>query len=416
MTKAPPYRLTSVSLAILSLTLMVFAVINFLQRIRYRLPDDGVSWVDSKRGVEAWIVTPDGPGDRAGIREGDLLESIDRKAIQTAADAARQIFHDDVWSQANYTLVRNGEKFQTLLVLVPQKAAATVRYYLSLVGLIYLVVGTYILLRRWTAPKSLHFYIFCLASFILYTFAYTGKLNLFDWTVYWLEVLALLLQPALFLHFCLGFPEQKTFLRGRRYVIPSLYIPAAVLAAVHVLVATELMVLPMPLLQVRWLHDRVEFVYLAVYFLVGAVVLQHAYSGTQVPLLKQQLKWVTRGTWLAITLCSLLCDSLFPRVYSQRLDESLCTFPGFSPRHFWIRHRALPPDGRGRYFPPGDRLYVGHSRHRGALFQCDRVICGFVPLQNPDDQPEWLGFGRRRHRLGLPTHGELDPSAAGPIL
>jgi PAS domain S-box-containing protein len=300
MTKAPPYRFTSVSLAILSLTLISFAVINLEQRVRYRLPDDGVSWVDSQKGVQAWIVTPDGPGDRAGIREGDLLESIDRKPVHTAADAGRQIFGDDVWSQVNYSLVRNGEKFQTALVLVPQKAASSLRYYLSLVGLIYLVIGTYILFRRWTAPKSLHFYIFCLASFILYTFSYTGKLNLFDWTVYWLGVFALLLQPALFLHFCLSFPEQNTFLRGRRYVIPLLYAPGATLAVVHVLVATEFLILPMPLLQARWLLDRIGLVYLAIYFLLGAMVLQYAYSRAQVPLLKQQLKWVTRGTWLAI--------------------------------------------------------------------------------------------------------------------
>ena len=300
MTKAPPYRFTSLSLAILSMTLIAFATINLQQRVHYRLPDDGVSWLDSEKGVRAWIVTPDGPGERAGIREGDLLESIDKRPIHTAADAGRQIFSDEVWSQANYLLVRNGEKFQTSLVLVPQKAAASVRYYLSLVGLIYLVVGTYILFRRWTAPKSLHFYVFCLASFILYTFSYTGKLNLFDWTVYWLQVVALLIQPALFLHFCLGFPEQNTLVRGRRYAIPSLYIPGAALAVVHVLVAMELMVIPMPLLHVRWLLDRVEFVYLAVYFLLGAVVLHRAYSRAQVPLLKQQLKWVTRGTWLAI--------------------------------------------------------------------------------------------------------------------
>jgi PAS domain S-box-containing protein len=300
MTKAPPYRITSVSLAILSMTLIAFAIINLQQRVHYRLPDDGVSWLDSEKGVKAWIVTPDGPGDQAGIREGDLLESIDKKSIHTAADAGRQVFSDEVWSQATYVLVRNGEKFQTSLVLVPQKAAASVRYYLSLVGLIYLVIGTYILFRRWTAPKSLHFYIFCLASFILYTFSYTGKLNLFDWTVYWLQVVALLIQPALFLHFCLGFPEQNTLVRGRRYAIPCLYIPGAALAVVHVLVAMELMVFPMPLLHVRWLLDRVEFVYLAVYFLLGAVVLHRAYLRAQVPLLKQQLKWVTRGTWLAI--------------------------------------------------------------------------------------------------------------------
>ncbi len=300
MTKAPTYRFTTLSLAILSLTLIVFAVLNLQQRVRYRLPEDGISWIDSQGRVKAWLVTPDGPGDRAGIREGDSLEAINKKTVNTAADAGREIFGAEVWSQVNYTLERDGEKFQTTLILVPQKAAATVRYYLSLVGLIYLVVGTFILFRRWTAPKSLHFYIFCLASFILYTFSYTGKLNLFDWTVYWLQVLALILQPALFLHFCLGFPEQNTLLRGRRYVIPSIYAPGALLAAVHALVAMELVVLPLPLLHVRWLLDRVEFVYLAIFFLAGAVVLQHAYARAQVPLLKQQLKWVTRGTWLAI--------------------------------------------------------------------------------------------------------------------
>ena len=300
MTKAQPYRFTSVSLAILSLVLVVFAVINLQQRVRYRIPDDGISWVDSEWGVKAWIVTPDGPGDRAGIREGDFLESVDGKPVHTASEASRRIFGADIWSQVSYGLVRNGEKFQTFLILIPQKSAATVRYYLGLVGLIYLIIGTFVLFRRWTAPKSLHFYIFCLTSFVLYTFLYTGRLDLFDWTVYWLDVLALLLQPALFLHFCLGFPEQQTFLRGRRYVIPCLYIPGAVLGAIHVLVATGFIVLPMPLLQARWLVDRVEFVYLAVCFLVGAVVLQHAYLQAKVPLLKQQLKWVTRGTWLAI--------------------------------------------------------------------------------------------------------------------
>jgi PAS domain S-box-containing protein len=300
MTKAPTYRLTSVSLAILSLTLVVFAVINLQQRFRYRLPDDGVSWVDSAGGVKAWIVNPDGPGDRAGIREGDILESVDAKPIHKAADAASETFRNEIWSQVNYGLARKGERFQTSLVLVPQKAATTVRYYLCFVGVVYLVVGLYILFRRWSAPKSLHFYIFCLASFILYTFSYTGKLNVFDWSIYWLQVLASLLQPALFLHFCIGFPEQKTFLRGRRYVIPCLYAPAAILATVHVLAATGVMVFPMPLLQVRWLLDRLEFVYLAVYFLLGAVVLQRAHSRATAPLLRQQLKWVSRGTWLAI--------------------------------------------------------------------------------------------------------------------
>ena len=49
--------------------------------------------------------------------------------------------------------------------------------WLRFIALIYLGIGFYVLLRRWTAPGSTHFYIFCLVSFIFYSFNYTGKLN-----------------------------------------------------------------------------------------------------------------------------------------------------------------------------------------------------------------------------------------------
>ena len=38
------------------------AIINFQQQHKFRLPDDGVVWVDRGSGVEALHVEPDGPG------------------------------------------------------------------------------------------------------------------------------------------------------------------------------------------------------------------------------------------------------------------------------------------------------------------------------------------------------------------
>ena len=235
--------------------------------------------------------------------------------------------------------------------------------------------------------------------------------------MYWLEVLALLLQPALFLHFCLGFPEQKTFLRGRRYVIPSLYVPAAALAAVHVLVATELMVLPMPLLQVRWLLDRVEFVYLAVYFLVGAVVLQHAYSRAQVPLLKQQLKWVTRGTWLAIAPFAAFYAipyflGFIPNAWMNLSALSLVFLP-VTFGYAIVRYRLMDVDV---IFRRGIAYTLATATIVALYFGVIGLICGFLPVHDPDNQPWWVGLGRRRHRLVFPAHGELDPGAAGQVL
>ena len=76
------------------------------------------------------------------------------------------------------------------------------------------------LFRRWTAPRATHFYLFCLVSFALYALKYTGKLDGLDWTVFWTNVVAEALQPALFLHFALSFPEERLKNIRRRWLLP----------------------------------------------------------------------------------------------------------------------------------------------------------------------------------------------------
>ena len=63
------YRFTTLVFALLTAGLVALAAINFQQRGIYQLPDDGVSWLDTPAGVQAWIVTRSGPADRAGIRD-----------------------------------------------------------------------------------------------------------------------------------------------------------------------------------------------------------------------------------------------------------------------------------------------------------------------------------------------------------
>jgi PAS domain S-box-containing protein len=306
MTRIPAFRLTTLSLALLSLVLVGFGILNYEQRGLFQVPDDGITWEESPQGVIAWIVAPGGPADRAGIHEGDILKAINGQPITTQQEAVQQVYRLGVWSLANYSLTRNGEPFDTSLVLSAQSNAGSVRNYLALVGLLYLLIGTFILFRRWTARKSRHFYLFCLASFVLYTFVYSSKLNTFDWAIYWLNVAATLLQPAIFLHYCLTFPERLSLVRERRYLVPLLYLPAVLLGVIHVLVAVNVLVLPVSLLQARMVLDRIEYTYLGLFFLAGAVALHYAYGRSSDPVLKHQLKWVTRGTWVAIVPFALL--------------------------------------------------------------------------------------------------------------
>ena len=78
-----------------------------------------------------------------------------------------------------------------------------------LIALVYLLIGMYVLLRRWTAPKSTHFFVFCLVSFVLYAFRSTGDPGGFDRWIYWGNLLANMLQPALFLHFAVSFSNRN---------------------------------------------------------------------------------------------------------------------------------------------------------------------------------------------------------------
>ena len=206
----------------------------------------------------------------------------------------RQVYRVGAWSKATYSLVRQSVPLDTTVILIP--AERSLNYWLRFIALIYLGIGLYVLLRRWTAPSSTHFYIFCLVSFIFYAFKFTGKLNQFDWTIYWGNVTAWLLQPALFLHFVLTFPEKRNFVRKHRWIIPAIYAPGMLLLGAHILALRVLKASE----RLRWNLDRVQMGYLALFFVIAAAMLWDSYRRASTPILRQQLKWVTRGTILAI--------------------------------------------------------------------------------------------------------------------
>src|SRR6202040_2622413 len=178
-------RLGAVVLAILTLAAVIFAVLNYQQRSRYILPDDGVTWMDTPQGVVAWHVVVDSPAARAGIKENDIVASVRGVQIHSATDVTRVLFHLGPWAEVHYQMRRGEAAFETRLVTAPQDNSSSIENYLRITALLYLFIGLFIFVRRWNAPRAIHFYIFCLVSFILYSFQYSGKLDAFDYEVYW---------------------------------------------------------------------------------------------------------------------------------------------------------------------------------------------------------------------------------------
>ena len=269
-----------------------------------------------------WIRTD--TAHKAGIKADDELVSINGQEIKSTPGLDRQLYRTGVWSKAAYSLsATGGHRSTRSVILVP--ADRSLNNSLRLIALIYLGIGIYVLLRRWTAPGSTHFYIFCLVSFIAYSFKYTGKLNDFDWTIYWSNIVAWVLQPALFLHFVLTFPE-------KRQLCSAAAVAAWLWRMCPERCCWDVTSLPCgwrkPVGYLRWDMDRQEMAYGAVLFIAAAAVLWYSYRRASTTILRQQLKWVTRGTILAIVPYTLFYVRPVPDgIAAGHVDEAVGAVP-----------------------------------------------------------------------------------------
>jgi len=438
-------RLQATVLAVITVGLVVLAVLNYRQETQFQQPDDGVWWREVQGGLEAVKVLPNGPGQRAGIRESDLLTGAEvlpdtpgqRPEMQTQdlltnekplpesatpsatpstpkrnvrpkeqhltpitivrlADLSHVLYRTEVYGKASYAITRDGIPLDTPVVVIPEPLDRGLAQAQRAIGLVYLAIGIYVLFRRWGAARATHFYLFCLASFALCTLKYTGMLvepgwqgNL-DSTVYWLNVIAESLQPALFLHFALSFPEERFRNLRRRWLLPLIYAPGAGLIglwiwAIQTREATGLL---------KHRLDQTGTGYDAVYYVLAAILFLRSYKRANTPLLRQQLKWLYRGAWLAIAPFTLfyaipfLFDLHMPDVLTRLAGLSLVILPlTFS----WaiVRYRLMDTD---LIFKRGVAYTLATGLLFGVYFGVIALIAVLVHHGLPPGVQEW-GLG-----------------------
>ena len=291
-------QFVSALLFILTVAAVSCAIVNFRQQRLYHFPEDGVTWVDRAGTVVALHVDAGGQAEKAGIRNGDVLHRLNGFDISKASDVPMILSQRPIWSKAPYDVHRGGVEVMTTVILGENLVDSAISYQ-YFVGIVYLLTGLFVYYRRVSAPRSVHFFILCLASFILSCFHYTGKLNPFDQVVYWGNVLAGILAPTIFLHFCLVFPERRKWLEGRGRVL-VIYLPAACLIAVFTLVARGMLRVAQPLVEVRWFLDRVWLLYLITAYLLGAFALFEQSKEAEDALVRRQLKYLRYGALLGV--------------------------------------------------------------------------------------------------------------------
>ena len=340
-------RLQAILLAIATVGLFLLALLNFRQETRFLQPEDGVWWTEALNGtgLVAEKVLPHSPAARAGIEPNDLLTAINGQQVTHLSDKDRELYLTGSYGNARYSITRDGIQLNAPVTVVPEPPDRSLPQALRIIGLIYLAIGLYVLFRRWTAPRATHFYLFCLVSFAWYALKYTGLFDVLDWTVFWTNIVAEALQPALLLHFAISFPQER--LKGplRRWLMPFIYAPGAVLVALWITAIT------------RWeatgllMHrlDQTGAGYDAAFYVLAAVFFMHSYRRADSPILRQQLKWLTRGALLAVTPFTLLYA--IPFLFDLPMPGVLTKIAGLSlvflPLTFaWaiVRYRLMDTD------------------------------------------------------------------------
>jgi two-component system NtrC family sensor kinase len=345
-------QFASALLFVLTVAAVCCAVINFRQQSLYHLPDDGVTWVDrvasdGQNQVLALHVTAGSQGYNAGIRAGDVLLQVAGKPIGNIIDVPQALQQVGVWNKTEYIVRRDNVPVPAQVIVGESSVLDRSLYYQYAVGIAYLLIGLFVYYRRVGAPRSVHFYVLCLASFVLSCFHYTGKLNAFDEAMYWGNVAAGLLAPTIFLHFCLVFPERPAWLK-RTGVSALLYVPAVALLSVYVLVAKGMLRVAASPVEVNWFEDRLGMLLLSAFYLAGTVVLAMKTLHAEDPLVRRQLKYMRNGALLGVLPFTLISAvpylfGALPGHYQKMAVLSLILLP-LTWAYAILRYRLMDVD------------------------------------------------------------------------
>jgi len=287
---------------ILGLALASLGVYNIVLKATWTVMDDGAFWKAAPQGLVAARIDPGGPASRGGVEGGDILLAVDRQEVLTRADLEAMLASRRAGESVIYKVLREGQGRELDLIVQPlPKGDVSGFYYLSLVGFFSLVVGTVVMLRRPADRSTLHFYAICVLFFLAYSISYTGKLNVFDWGLFWVDAMARLFLPVVFLHFCLTFPERR--LRAQRlWLVPALYMPALVLAGAAAM--SQALGAAGEGTGALWgivaAIDRFQPLYFAMFFAMAFAALRGSYRRTRSLTARRQVKWLVWGTGGAV--------------------------------------------------------------------------------------------------------------------
>ena len=261
--------------------------------------EDGVLWQTVGANVVAKDVAPGSAGEAAGIRPGDLLLAIDGREMRNERDVFAVSKAAGSGQPLVYVIVRQSAEQPLQLTLRPTPLTQFGLYYpLAAVGILSIVIGAAVRLRRPADPATLHFFWLSSAFFGAFAFHASGRFDHLDYFFWWADEVARLALPPLFLHFALVFPERPqpwVASDAGRATLPAFYVPAFLLGGSR----ASLMLSGLHGPQATHLLERleqIEYAYLAACLLGGLALMVRALSRVRSITARRQLRWIVWGS------------------------------------------------------------------------------------------------------------------------
>ena len=280
--------------------LLCLAAANVL-RANWGEVEDGVLWVERPEGLVADAVGLGSAAARVGIGPGDILLAVDGQPIEFKADLLDVLHASREGMARDYTLVSLDGQELRQLTLQPVPGGEP-RVYLVLVGvgILALLIGALVRLRRPDNQATLHFFWLTVAFFGVFTFSFNGRLDRLDWVFYWADAVSTLLLAPLFMHFALVFPERTPSpmrLRLGLWVYGLIYFPALAIGMIQVMVlaGTGAGVGFTRAVEFIW---EMEMVYLAACVIGSLAIMIFALQRVPSVTARRQLRWVLSGAVL----------------------------------------------------------------------------------------------------------------------
>ena len=278
--------------------LAAFGAWSFARAVRAESADLGVDWVQAAAGPVAIRVDPAGAGWRSGLRPGDLVLTVDGVPATSALDV-----ESAAWQRSGSEGVDLEVRRSARVVAVHLRGASHPRGepygYLTLVGAVFLLSGTFVLVRWPGLRGSLTYGLLSAAFFARSVYTHTGEGDFVDWAFHAVDLLAAVVLPALFLQLSLEIAR-----RARPGANATVWASAVALGAAILWVhpaglggayrAIE------PVLAVEWIDRLCMLAFVVAAFLAGAIM-GRALVSTRSSLIRGQLRWMLWGLFLGVT-------------------------------------------------------------------------------------------------------------------